>query len=231
MGGGLGAARARVREYRRWIEYRRQADQASSYLDKRDRASSGGRPSGAAGGDDRSKTESESPVRRTLLSAGAALTLALVAVAAISLGVSELNQKPQPDKPYAAVKPSGSAPGSFVSSSPTAAAARTGYAPTTAPPANTSLSGEVSGTAPAVAPGSAADTAPAMAANSPAATVTPEVSASPTLLDLCRSVVAAGTSWPSVLKGADRATVIAAAGKKNAVLSYCTGMVAGTPTP
>lgn len=231
MGGGLGAARARVREYRRWIEYRRQADQASSYLDERDRAGSGGRPGGAPGGDDRSKADPGFPVRRSLLSAGAALTLALVAVAAISLGVSELNQKGQPDKPYAAVKPSGSGPDSFLSSSPTAAAARAGYAPTTAPPPNTSLTGAVSGTAPAVASSSAADTAPAMAANSPADTVTPAVSESPTLLDLCRSVVAAGTSWPSVLKGADRATVIAAAGKKNAVLAYCTGMLAGTPTP
>jgi hypothetical protein len=44
-------------------------------------------------------------------------------------------------------------------------------------------------------------------------------------------VVAVGNGWPSVLKAADRARVIAAAGKKNKVLGYCTALLASTPTP
>jgi hypothetical protein len=44
------------------------------------------------------------------------------------------------------------------------------------------------------------------------------------LLDLCRAVVAAGNGWPSVVKGADRETLIAAAGTKKNVLPYCTAL-------
>jgi hypothetical protein len=62
-------------------------------------------------------------------------------------------------------------------------------------------------------------------AGSAAASGTATATTSPSLVDLCRAVVAAGNGWPSVLKGADRATVIAAAGSKKNVLNYCTGLV------
>jgi hypothetical protein len=169
-------------------------------------------------------------VKRSLISAGAAVALALVAVAAISLGVSELDKGGRPEQPYAAVKPTGAASGSALNVTPVPGAA-TGRIPTTPPSATSALTGVVSGAAPAAATGSAAGTTPSAATGSAPGAGTATASASPSLLDLCRTVVAAGTSWPSVLKGADRATVIAAAGKKNNVLAYCTGLVAGAPTP
>jgi hypothetical protein len=64
----------------------------------------------------------------------------------------------------------------------------------------------------------------ASATNADTATATPSSG------DLCRSVVAAGNSWPSVLKGSDRTTVIAAAGSRANVLPYCTNLLSGTPT-
>jgi len=230
MGGGLDAALARVREYRRWIEYRRHAAQASAYLDERDRAESGGRASAAPKGGDGAPPPPALPVRRSLISAGAAMTLALAAVTAISLGVSELNKAAPPDHPFAAVDPTGAAPGSLVNAPPDQGAA-TGREPTAPPPAATALTGAVSGAAPAGATGSGANATPTAAAGSAPAAGTPTISSSPSLLDLCSSVVAAGTGWPSVLKGAERATVIAAAGKKSNVLAYCTALVAATPTP
>ena len=229
MGGGLEAVLARLREHRRWIEYRRQAARASAGLDERDRANSAARPSAAASRDDGAQSPPGYPVRRrSLVSMGAAITLAAVAVAAISLGVSELSKGPQQGRPNAAVQPSGTVPGSALGAPSAIPVATSDHGLTAPPSVTTDLTGAVSG-ATSAATGSAADVAPASAAGTD--TSATAASPSPSLLDLCRSVVAAGTSWPSVLKGTDRATVIAAAGKKNNVLAYCTALVDGGPTP
>jgi len=223
MGGGLDTVLARVREYRRWIEYRRQAAHASAYLDERDRATSGGRPSTAprASGAEGVPPEPRFPIRRSLLSVGAAMMLALVAVTAITLGVSEINRSPQANRPYAAVDPTGAAPGSPLGAASTTPAAIAGAVPAT-PPAKT--------TAPAATATAASDSADAAPTGSASDSETPTASTL-SVLDLCHSVVAAGTGWPSVVKGAQRAAVVAAAGKKNNVLNYCTDLVATTPSP
>ena len=233
MGGGLDAVRARLREHRRWREYRRQAAQASADLDARDRAGSAARPSVAAGGGHAEGAQSAPgfPARRSLVSMGAAITLAAVALTAISLGISELDKGPRQGRPYAAVQPSGTVPGSALAAPPAIPVATSDRRLTTPPSVTTALTGAVSGSTSAAATASAAGAAPTPTTGPGAGTDTPATSTSPSLLDLCRTVVAAGTSWPSVLKGADRAAVIAAAGKKNNVLAYCTALVDGTPTP
>ena len=117
MRGGLDAALIRVREYQRWIGYRRAAARMSASLDERDRADPGPRAADLPPGADRPQGASSAPARRSLVSMGAAITLLLVAVTAICLGVSALgNRAPQPGAPYAAVKPTESARGSASSS-------------------------------------------------------------------------------------------------------------------
>jgi hypothetical protein len=213
-------------------EYRRVAAQATSaYLAERDLANSGGHvnpePKAEASSDrDRAPRPQ---ARRGLIGLGAALALAVIGLTAASLGGSDFNDGARPGPPRTVVGPSGDASPAFLSVAPTSSAT-TGRAALTPPPA-TSASGAAASDTAVAAVGSASGTALASGTSSASGTGTPVASASPGLLDLCRSVVAAGNSWPSVLKGADRATVIAAAGKKNNVLAYCTALVASTPTP
>ncbi len=96
------------------------------------------------------------------------------------------------------------------------------------PGATQAAAGSTSGTGAGTATGTGGGTGTGVQTSAAAAPSTSAAAptASPTLLDLCRSVVAAGNGWPSVLKDADRATVIAAAGTKKNVLPYCTNLVA-----
>jgi hypothetical protein len=223
--GDFGATLAAFRAYRRLGAQQRTAAAAKAGV------SSSGVP--------------KAPVRRSVVAMGQAIALVVAAVVAISFGVSEFGRGAQPQLPYAVVDPSDPVPATSLSatavSSAMSAPAQVAPLPAASPATGSPLpptplargagapaatgSAPLAGTPAATASAPVASTAPpAVPAASPSATV------SPVLVSLCQSVVAAGTSWPSVLKGADRATVIAAAGKKKDVLPYCTALLANTTT-
>ncbi len=218
MRGALGATVAAVRAYRRSDEHRRVAAEAS-WLRLAERSRFGA-------------TFPESPqrsrVRRSLVASGVAMMLVAAGLLAVFLGASSLDRKAQPGVPYIAVDPHAAAPA--ISSSATAVSdAASGRAPVTLSPGASAPAVQTPGVAGAA--GSAANLGAPAVTNTPVAVGSPSAteaaaSGSPSLLDLCRIVVAAGNGWPSVLKGADRATVIAAAGKKKNVLAYCTALAA-----
>ncbi len=229
MRGALEAVLAPVRAHRRLAEYRRLAAAAtSSYAAERDRAEGGPGANASPKTDGLSRFESGFSLRRSLTVGGAAVLLAVVALTAASSGVSGLNEGTRSRVPptvthltRAAAVSGSAAPGAPVGGSGGPPAAPPGATGVPTPPA-LGTSAAIAG----VPPGTilaATDSAPAAGS---APTSAASTSASSHLLDLCRSVVAAGNGWPSVLKGADRATVIAAAGKKNNVLAYCTNLVA-----
>lgn len=232
MRGALQATLAAFRAYRRSSESRRQAAADATWArlakrnwtDARVRANTDPDPAEQAGG------ASKSRVRRSLIAFGAPIALVATGIIAIFLGISELNQRgQQPGMPYSTVDPRASAPGTSVDAAPAAGGS---IAPSTSvtplPGAGvlktsaTSAAGLLVVTGPASA--GATSARPVTPVASPT-TATPTASASAGVLDLCREVVAAGNGWPSVLKGTDRATVIAAAGSKKNVLSYCTNLV------
>jgi hypothetical protein len=231
MRGALDAVLAPVRAHRRLAEYRRLAAAAtSSYVAERDQAEGGPRANASPKTDGLSWIASGFSVRRSLIAGGAAVMLAIVALTAASSGVSGFNEGTRSRVPPAvthltrAAAVSGSAaPGAPVGGSGGSSAAPPGDRGAPAPPAQDTSAAAIAGAPVGTIP-SATDSAPA-AGSAPPTSAAP-TSASSHLLDLCRSVVAAGNGWPSVLKGADRATVIAAAGKKNNVLAYCTNLVA-----
>lgn len=173
-----------------------------------------------------------SRVWRSLVALGAAMMLVAAGLLAIFLGASELGQRAQQGPPYASVDPSAAAPAVSGRATPVSNAA-TGSAPAGPLPA----AGVAGGPLPSAAlatptPSSAVMGAPVMtntpvAPGSPSAAGSPSANGSPSLLELCRVVVAAGNGWPSVIKRADRETLIAAAGgKKKDVLPYCTALTA-----
>lgn len=231
MRAGLDAVLARFGAHRRLAEYRRLADEAtSSYLAERDRADRGAHASAMPKDDDLSPSASRLPMRRRLILilASAMVSLAVVELTAASTGVSEFNQGARSRVPPALTNLTEAAVVS-PSAASDAAGGASGRAPTAPPPITAAPTRTAPGASP-VTTGTAPGTIPVATGSAPSAGAT-TVSASPGLLhllDLCRSVVAAGNSWPSVLKGADRATVIAAAGKKNNVLAYCTNLLATT---
>ena len=219
---GLDAVRAR----RRLAEYRRLADEAtSSYLAERDRAENGGVTPKAGS---RSPRASNSPVQRRIILISAVVSLAVVELTAASTGVSEFNGGAQSRVPPALTHLTEAAVVS-TSAVPNARGGALGGSPTTPPlittgptlPAPGASQAASAGPVPTTGPG----TVPTVPGSSPS-TGTSTAGASPYILGLCQTVVATGNGWPSVLKGADRAAVIAAAGKKNDVLAYCTNLVA-----
>lgn len=168
-----------------------------------------------------------SRARRNLITIGAG---SIVAVAGfVAALVSVLDGGTQPGQPRTVIEPYGAVQAT-TSSAASGSGATTGPAPigvrsagsTAGKPTASGGAAEPTGSASAV--GQPAVTASATSADT--ATATP----SSGLVDLCRSVVAAGNSWPSVLKGSDRTTVIAAAGSRANVLPYCTNLLSGTPT-
>lgn len=172
-----------------------------------------------------------SHVRRSLIAIIAGSMLAVAALVAAAVAVFDLGGT-QPGQPRTVLQPYGTGQAATSSVAPVAGSA-TGRAPTDPQSANSTVQSSVSSAAvvakgsASAGPGSAGAASPvtspsAVPASSAAA------SASPSLADLCRSVVAAGNGWPSVIKGADRATLIAAAGTKKNVLPYCTGLLSGT---
>ncbi len=162
-----------------------------------------------------------SRIRRSLIALSAVTALVAAGLIAVFLGVAELNQREQPGVPYSLVDPPAAAPMSSANAAATWAAA-TGPALGTPSPGIGAPGAAATGANLPAAPGSTPET------RTPAAS-TPPAGVSPTLLSLCRAVVAAGSGWPSALRGADRATVIAAAGSKKNVLPYCTALLSTTP--
>ena len=174
----------------------------------------------------------KSPRRRSVIAMAAAVTLAVAALAAACLGAAKLNEGSHSAQPHTVIEPYGAVPAATTSTKNTAndhapatsPMSATGAAGGVGPGATQAAAGATSGTGAGAATGGSGggqtttDPVPSPSAAAP--------SASPTLLDLCRSVVAAGNSWPSVLKSGDRATVTAAAGTKKNVLPYCTSLVA-----
>ena len=226
------ATLAAIRAYRRSDDRRQRAADASwERLAKRHRTDIGAGAVAGPVGEQAAGDAPKSRVRRSLIALG--VPLALVAgLIAILLGVSELNQRTQPGLPYAVVDPHGVAPTGSANAI-VAAGGKTDPALTPPAPGASSSAGTATG-AGTLAAGATASTPPLGApvvtsppapAGSAAASSTATATTSPSLVDLCRAVVAAGHGWPSVLKGADRATVIAAAGSKQNVLNYCTGLV------
>ena len=218
---GLDAVRAR----RRLAEYRRLADEAtSSYLAERDRAENGGAPPKADG---RSPGAANLPVQRRIILISAMVSLAVVELTAASTGVSEYNGGAQSRVPHGLTHLTEAA----VVSTSAAPNTRGGGSPTTPPQITTGPTPPAPGASQAASTGPAPTTGPGAVPTAPgssSSTGTSTASASPYILGLCQSVVAAGNGWPSVLQGADRAAVIAAAGKKNDVLAYCTNLVASS---
>ncbi len=223
MRGALGATFAAVRAYRR-------ASQATSKRRVTRSRGDGGAPA-MAGTEEFSGEAPRSHVRRSLIAIIAGSMLAVAALVAVTVAVFDLGGTP-PGQPRTVIEPYGAGPAATSSVAPVAGTA-TGPAPTDSLSAGGTVESSASSGA-VVARGSASAGPGSGGAGSPAASAsaTPASSAaaspSPSLVDLCRSVVAAGNSWPSVIKGADRAALIAAAGTKKNVLPYCTGLVAGT---
>jgi hypothetical protein len=180
----------------------------------------------------------KSPRRRSVIAMGAAITLAIIGFAAACLGASKLNGGSNSGRPHTVIEPYGAVPAATSSNAtkntanehtPTGSPlSATGVAGGMVPGATQAAAGSTSGTGAGTATGTGGGTGTGVQTSAAAApsTSASAPTASPTLLDLCRSVVAAGNGWPSVLKGADRATVIAAAGTKKNVLPYCTNLVA-----
>ena len=223
MRGALGATFAALRAYRR-------ASQATSK--RRVMRSRGGVSAPAmAGTEELSGEPPRSHVRRSLIAIIAGSMLAVAALVATAVAVFDLAAT-QPGQPRTVIEPYGAGPAATSSVAPVAGTA-TGLAPTD-PLSVGSTAGSSASSGAVVAGGSASAGSGSGGADSPAASASaapansPVASPSPSLVDLCRSVVAAGNSWPSVIRGADRTTLIAAAGTKKNVLPYCTGLVAGT---
>lgn len=178
----------------------------------------------------------KSPRRRSVIALGAAIALAIIGLAAACLGASELNGGSNSSHPSTVLEPYGAVPAATSSSAtkntanehtpPGSPQSTTGVAGGMVPGATQAAAGSTSGTGAGTGTGTSTGTGAQTSAAPVPSTSTAAPTASPTLLDLCRSVVAAGNGWPSVLKGADRATVIAAAGTKKNVLPYCTNLVA-----
>lgn len=168
----------------------------------------------------------KSPRRRSVIAMAAAVTLAVAGLAAACLGAASLNEGSHSGQPHTVLEPYGAVPAATSSTAstkttandqaPTTPLSATGAAGGLGPGATQAAAGSTSG----AGTGTQTTTVPAPSPSAAAPT------ASPTLLDLCRSVVAAGNGWPSVLRTADRATVTAAAGTKKNVLPYCTSLVA-----
>ena len=229
MRGGLRAARARVRAFRRLGEYRRAASEATSAyraLTQRDRSDVGARVHVTSKAANPSGSPRRSVVWRGLISV--CVTLVVVGLSAASLGVSQLNQGARPGPSHILVDPNAAAPAASLGAAPTSSVT-TGHASITPRPTASAPGGPTPGAALAAA--TTPSTRPSTATGTPTATSPARTSVVPSLVVLCRAVVAVGNGWPSVLKAADRATVIAAAGKKNKVLGYCTALLASTPTP
>lgn len=173
----------------------------------------------------------KSPRRRSVIAMAAAVTLAVAGLAAACLGAASLNEGSHSGQPRTVLEPYGTVPAATSSTASTKTTAND-QAPTTSPlsaigaaggpgpGATQAAAGSTSGAGTGAGTGTQTTAVPAPSPSAAAPT------ASPTLLDLCRSVVAAGNGWPSVLKTADRATVTAAAGTKKNVLPYCTNLVA-----
>lgn len=226
MRGALGATLAALRAYRR-------ASQATSK--RRVTRSRRGDVGAAAmaGAEEFSGNPPRSHVRRSLIAITAGSMLAVAALVAAAVAVFDLGGT-QPGQPRTVIEPYGAGPAATSSVAPVAGTA-TGLAPTDPLSAGSTVASSASSAA-VVARGSASAGPGSGGAGSPAASASAApagstaASPSPSLIDLCRSVVAAGNSWPSVVKGTDRATLIAAAGTKKNVLPYCTGLLAGTST-
>ncbi|HEU5429065.1 MAG TPA: hypothetical protein VFU74_19450 [Actinocrinis sp.] len=186
-----------------------------------------------AGAEEFSGNPPRSHVRRSLIAITAGSMLAVAALVAAAVAVFDLGGT-QPGQPRTVIEPYGAGPAATSSVAPVAGTA-TGLAPTDPLSAGSTVASSASSAA-VVARGSASAGPGSGGAGSPAASASAApagstaASPSPSLIDLCRSVVAAGNSWPSVVKGTDRATLIAAAGTKKNVLPYCTGLLAGTST-
>lgn len=164
------------------------------------------------------------------------MMLAVAILAALSVGVAEMGHRAQPVMPYTVVAPDRAAP-TPSPNAPADAVATSGPAPITASLGTGAGRGPVASTAVAAAPASSAAAVPSsMAAVATSTSVSPiqrtaaaataTAGVSPVLLNLCRSVIATGDGWPSVIKGADRQLLIATAGSHKAVLPYCTGLLA-----
>ena len=170
-----------------------------------------------------------SPRRRSVIAMAAAITLAIAGLAAACLGASKLNEGSHSSQPHTVIEPYGAVPAATSSTASTKNTAND-QGPTTSPQSANGAAGGVTPGVTHAAAGSTSGTGTGTGTQTSTApapsTSTAAPTASPTLLDLCRSVVAAGNGWPSVLKSTDRATVIAAAGSKKNVLPYCTGLVA-----
>lgn len=226
MRGALGATLAALRAYRR-------ASQATSK--RRVTRSRRGDVGAAAmaGAEEFSGNPPRSHVRRSLIAITAGSMLAVAALVAAAVAVFDLGGT-QPGQPRTVIEPYRAGPAATSSVAPVAGTA-TGLAPTDPLSAGSTVASSASSAA-VVARGSASAGPGSGGAGSPAASASAApagstaASPSPSLIDLCRSVVAAGNSWPSVVKGTDRATLIAAAGTKKNVLPYCTGLLAGTST-
>jgi cytoskeletal protein RodZ len=231
MRGGLGV-RAPLRGHRRLGEFRRVAAQASSAyraLAERDRAELKAQAKAEPKPEKLSEDPPKSPARRSLFAMGTALAFVVVVIGATIFGASEMDQGAQPNLPHTVIAPNGATVTASLSVPVSSSTATNGHAPGTLSPGGSDPDGLTAGTTVAASTGSASDagtgtSAPAVA-GSASETGSVAASASPTLEDLCRTVVATGNGWPSALKGSERATVIAAAGQKNNVLSYCTALV------
>lgn len=210
----LGAAIAARRAYRRSAEYRQAAVEASWVrLAERSRADASAEFPGRA---------SRSRIQRSLSASGVTAALVTVGLVAGFLGASALGQRAQPVVLYSPIDPHFGTPAASGHAAPIANGA-TGPARVTPWPDSSAADGP-SGTAPAT--GSPAVAGAPVVSSTPAAAVTPSVSGSPSLVDLCRVVVNAGNSWPSVVTDDDRARLVAAAGKQANVLPYCTALTA-----
>lgn len=231
MRGALQATLAAFRAYRRSSESRRQAaaDATWARLAKRNWTAIGAHANGEPNGAQPGGAAAKSRVRRSVIAFGAPVALVATGIVAIFLGISELNQRgQQPGLPYGTADPRAAAPAASMDAAPAAGGTIAPTSVTPLPGASVPI-GSVTRAAglPAVtgSPSGAAASAQPVTPAASATTAAPAASASPGLLVLCREVVAAGNGWPSVLKGTDRATVIAAAGSKKNVLSYCTNLV------
>lgn len=220
--GAVGATLAALRAYRRVSQ------PASGRLvapDKTD-ADTGPDTPETTGVEEFSDNPSRSQMRRNLIFIGGGSALAVAAFFAAVIGVLAAAH---PDQARTAIEPYGGVPAATSSAAPASgiAAGRTPRDPVLA--GGSARSSTPSGSP--TATGSAASVATPGTSGSAAASATATATVSTSLLDLCRTVVAAGSGWPSVLSVADRHTVVAAAGTRKKVLPYCTSMVAGTPTP